>query len=358
MDLLDSYPPPRQIGVTFLCVADFGTPTDGITDATTAIQRAMDALPTSGGTVMIPAGLYLIDPVRSLHPKSRTRVLIDKDAHLISQTTDKPRTRMFMVDGVEDVEIIINGELMGDRDTHKYVDTGTSERTHEWNHGVWITGGSKRITVMGPGKVRDFAGDGVSASGEDIWVYGLKGIRNRRQGCTVGRGKTIRVVNNEFTDTQGTAPASGIDIEPDAPGGTEDVLIKGNKLLRNKGAGLTISTRVEPNGAPSATVNGVKVADNEVAFNTNGIELVRVNDIDLMGNFVHENTATGVKIGQAVSVHLAENRFAYNYRKLAVRVRTASEAFGWSKPMDRDILIGSTAGDNVRVGRNYLDAQS
>lgn len=359
MDLFPnlSFPPVRQIGNTFLDATNFGTAGDGLRDDTAAIQKAIDALPKSGGTVYLPPGAYLIDPLRSLRARSYFRLHLAAGAKLIAMTTDKPRSRVILVEDCEEVELLLNGDLLGDRDTHNYVDTGSAERTHEWNHGVWVRGTSKNVTIMGGGTVRDFAGDGFSVAGTDIWVYGMKGVRNRRQGCTVGRGKGIRVVGNEFTDTFGTGPSAGIDIEPDAPGGAEDVLIENNKLLRNKGPGLLIITRIEPNGAPSATVHGVKAYGNEIAYNINGVETARVDGLDIMGNEVHDNTASGVKVGSATGIHLAENKFKGNYSRLAVRVREAMESFGWFKAMDRDILITSAAGDNVRIGRNYLEAQ-
>ena len=47
-------------------VLDFGAVGDGVADDTQAIQDAIDSLPTGGGTVFIPGGLYLIDPAVSL----------------------------------------------------------------------------------------------------------------------------------------------------------------------------------------------------------------------------------------------------------------------------------------------------
>jgi hypothetical protein len=45
-----------------LNVLDYGADPTGVTDSTAAIQAAIDALPTGGGAVYVPTGMYLIDP--------------------------------------------------------------------------------------------------------------------------------------------------------------------------------------------------------------------------------------------------------------------------------------------------------
>jgi parallel beta-helix repeat protein len=50
-----------HVGLTFN-VKDWGAVGDGMTDDTRAIRAALDAAGTAGGTVLIPAGTYLIDP--------------------------------------------------------------------------------------------------------------------------------------------------------------------------------------------------------------------------------------------------------------------------------------------------------
>lgn len=46
-------------------VRDYGAQGDGTTDDTAAIQAAIDAVPASGGTVMFPAGTYIVAPTRT-----------------------------------------------------------------------------------------------------------------------------------------------------------------------------------------------------------------------------------------------------------------------------------------------------
>ena len=54
-------PPTRARGTTLRNVKDYGAFGDGIHDDTAAIQAAINSLPTTGGTVTVPPGTYLID---------------------------------------------------------------------------------------------------------------------------------------------------------------------------------------------------------------------------------------------------------------------------------------------------------
>src|SRR5690348_11786585 len=64
-------------------VRDFGAKGDGITFDTAAIQKALDACATSGGTVEFPSGTYLSKPLK-LH--SKTTVRLDAGARLQAST--------------------------------------------------------------------------------------------------------------------------------------------------------------------------------------------------------------------------------------------------------------------------------
>jgi hypothetical protein len=56
---------------------------------------------------------------------------------------------------------------------------------------------------------------------------------NRRQGITVGASENINIIDNKIHHTKGTAPESGIDIEPGFYPAI-NTLIKGNQFLKNK----------------------------------------------------------------------------------------------------------------------------
>ncbi|WP_160726045.1 right-handed parallel beta-helix repeat-containing protein [Bacillus sp. USDA818B3_A] len=67
---------------------------------------------------------------------------------------------------------------------------------------------------------------------EDLTIQNCDIGYNRRQGITVGASDNIKILNNKIHHTEGTAPESGIDIEPGFYPAI-NTLIKGNQFLNN-----------------------------------------------------------------------------------------------------------------------------
>ncbi|MEG3185255.1 glycosyl hydrolase family 28-related protein, partial [Lysobacter erysipheiresistens] len=59
-------PPNRARGSASINVRNHGARGNGRTDDTAAFQRAINALPSTGGTVVVPDGTYMIDAVRKV----------------------------------------------------------------------------------------------------------------------------------------------------------------------------------------------------------------------------------------------------------------------------------------------------
>ena len=73
-------PPTRSRGTTVRNVKDYGAVGDGLRDDTAAIQAAINSLPTTGGTVVIPAGTYLIDTGKKINLRSLMHLQMDPAA--------------------------------------------------------------------------------------------------------------------------------------------------------------------------------------------------------------------------------------------------------------------------------------
>jgi polygalacturonase len=241
-------PPTRTRGSTVFNVRTRGAYGDGVHDDTTAFQEAINALPSDGGTLYVPAGTYVIDPVRNVRLRSKMHLQLAPDAKLVAKRNDAERAYVLMVYKVSDVEIS-GGQIVGDRDTH----LGT---TGEWGHGIMVRG-SARVTIRDM-RISKCWGDGVSIGGamvlnaptipsDDVVVANIVSTGNRRQGMSIGRSRNVRVYDSEFSYTSGITPGCGIDIEPDVDGlGTTSMVhIENCVIRRNQGNGVQVYKRVD-----------------------------------------------------------------------------------------------------------------
>lgn len=87
-------------------------------------------------------------------------------------------------------------------------------------------------------------GDGVGGQSapKRVTIRNCVADANRRQGLSIVSGEHIAVVNNTFSNTRGTRPEDGIDIEPNKNGpGVLNVLIQGNRFTNNGQVGVEIA---------------------------------------------------------------------------------------------------------------------
>jgi hypothetical protein len=241
-------PPLRARGTTTLNVRNWGAAGDGARDDTTSFQSAIDALPSSGGTIYVPDGDYVIDPVRNVRLRSNMHLELAPGAVLRAKRNDQERAYVLMAYKVSNVEIS-GGRIIGDRDNH----LGT---TGEWGHGIMIRG-SSQVTVRDIHVSRCW-GDGVSIGGamvtnaptipcNDVVIANIVSTGNRRQGLTIGCATNVKVYDSEFSDTRGIAPQCGIDVEPDSSDEriTSTVHIENCVMRGNAGNGLLLYKRVK-----------------------------------------------------------------------------------------------------------------
>lgn len=301
-------PPRRMHGRARVNVRDTGARGDGVHDDTAAFQRAIDSLPAQGGTVEVPAGDYLIDPVRQVRLRSRMYLKLAPQAKLVAEANAADRSYVLLVEQVEDVEVS-GGSIVGDRDRH----LGS---TGEWGHGIAVRGAS-RVTVRDI-RISRCWGDGISIGGtmvgrgpsrqarmsEDVVVSRVACIGNRRQGLTIGRSRGVRVHDSEFSDTAGTKPECGIDVEPDRPGSAQDVHIENCLVRGNRGSGIQLYWRTS-----DITVRRCTIERN------GGFGILGVFTVGgaITGNQIHDNGLFGIKLSrQSSRYRVSGNRFRNN----------------------------------------------
>jgi len=300
--------PSRQRGSTRLDVRRFGATGDGTTDDTSAFQRAIDALPDDGGTVHVPAGTYAIDATRKVRLRSRMHLDLAPDAVLVAIPNDAERAYVVLIQDASDVEVS-GGSIRGERARH----LGS---TGEWGHGLTVRGAS-RVSIHDM-RISECWGDGISigsnpsrpgravAPSEDVVVSRVACTNNRRQGLTIGRSRRVQVLDSEFSHTSGTAPAAGIDIEPDSGDppdntGARDVLILRCRVHDNRGPGIQIFRRAR----------GVRIEQCELYDNGNcGVLAVSARDTTIIANRMRDNRHQDVEVrGRSSGLLVKANRF-------------------------------------------------
>ncbi len=208
-------------------------------DSTVFLQAALDS---GAAVVLVPKmdGPWIS---RALAVRSRTTLILEEGVELLAKPgAFRPRSGAFLnINDVEDVIISGYGAVIRMR---KADYTAPPYEKGEWRHTIQICGGT-RVTVRGL-TAETSGGDGVylgrggtSLTNTTIVLVDLVLRNHHRQGVSVITAVDLLIENTEMSGTSGTAPAAGIDFEPNHP----DEPLRGCRLRHclirnNAGAGF------------------------------------------------------------------------------------------------------------------------
>jgi len=142
---------------------------------------------------------------------------------------------------------IIGYEAMFIMNKQEYVDLADSE----FRHGISLNSASN-IIVEGL-TIRDTGGDGILVTRsfqptslknycENVLIKNCRFSNNYRQGLSITSAKDLTILNCEFSETNGTLPEDGIDLEPDIPEERlENILIKDCRIFNNYGNAIQLA---------------------------------------------------------------------------------------------------------------------
>jgi hypothetical protein len=342
-------PPTRQRGSTVLNVRNYGAFGDGTHDDTAAIQKTINSLPSTGGTVFVPAGTYLIDALKSVNLRSLMHLKLDPGAKLVAKANGQNISAVVSAVKVNDVEIS-GGQIVGERDKH----LGTEG---EGGHCIRIKG-SQRVTIRDIRCSRGW-GDGISVGpvanyqsrftySKDVAVANVVCTGNRRNGLSIGNVIGMKVYDSEFSDTNGTAPQCGIDVEPDKDidgnGYNDQVWIENCVLRNNARFGMNVWNR-----ARNLTVTKCQIIENT----TLGVMTTGLKGGTFTENYIASNGSVGlaIKTGSA-DVKINTNTFFNNYKRQGYVDRTDFTMTGVTSKVQKDLQVGSGT-TNIQVGANY-----
>jgi parallel beta-helix repeat protein len=208
-------------------------------DCTALIQEAIDSLPAVGGEIALGPGEYMIDALRSLRLRSNVSLILARGAILRALPNAAGSYAIVLIQAASNVRIT-GGAIVGDLDEHK-------ASVGEWGMGIAVRN-SHGVTLENI-HVSKCWGDGIyigSTSNDDngacsgLVLRGIVAQSNRRQGVSIVACRGALVDSCSFLDTAGTAPAAGIDLEPNAGQSVQRVKITNCVARGNQGTGFQL----------------------------------------------------------------------------------------------------------------------
>jgi parallel beta-helix repeat protein len=265
-------------------VKNKGAKGNGITNDTAAIQAAINQIAGPGGTVLVPDGTYMIDAIDSIQMKSDMTLRMSRGAVLKALPNKRANYSIINFTGASNINVI-GGTLIGERDEH----SGTSG---EWGMGMLVRNATN--IVIEDVTVKNAWGDGfyIDGASKNIKFCSVIADNNRRQGMSVISVDGMLVKNSIFKNTEGTAPQSGIDLEPDEDKDTiNNVQILNSQFSGNKGYGI-IFCAPRHSIIKNVTLDGNTISSNKVG----GIGLVNTSGHKVIHNLVKDNQNYGVRL--------------------------------------------------------------
>lgn len=326
-------------------VRDKGAKGDGVHDDTSAFQDAVDSLPATGGTVMVPPGNYVIDAMRAINLHSNMVFQMAPTATLTAIPNNSPRSHVIKVWNANNVRIA-GGRIVGERGGH----TGAGG---EWGYGLNIS--SSNNVHVSDMHISDCWGDGilVGALGPDGHATPSRGVtidrvistNNRRQGLSICPVDGVLVTNSTFSGSNGTKPESGIDIEPQGQGFAQNITIDHCTISGNHGTGMEIHYNVFDVTVKNCTIEG-----------NNGYGLLSVDSptqLTFVNNVITGNGLVGLVIAGASShVKAIDNTLAGNSARYARRLVSTLESPG-APEQKRELRVDANTRDITVSGTKF-----
>lgn len=213
-------------------------------DDTNVFQTALNYTASNGAALEVPAGSYNVAP---LNIPSNSYVIADSNVTVTATPGYTTYEHLLNINasGVRNVTIVgrgISGTGATLATTSIFQMLKAEYTSGEFRHCMDIENASN-VTISGIA-CNNSGGDGayVRAS-TNVVIEDCIFNNNRRQGSSItGQVNHVYYLRDHFTDTNGTAPQSGIDIEPNGAGDfLLDINIHDSYTDGNAGDGLLIS---------------------------------------------------------------------------------------------------------------------
>ena len=237
----------------------------------------------SGGTVVVPDGVYMINATRGVRPKSSTTLRLSSGSVLRAIATSSGNYNLIRIQDVSNVAVV-GGTVEGDLGRHQGTDG-------QWGHGISIVD-ARSVTIDSVAAVQAW-GDGFYVGGTtsaNITLCRVRADHNRRQGISVTDVDGMVIRNSAFTRTLGEpgGAGSGIDLEPNGNQHVHNVQLLNNTITDNSVQGLSIGM----NNAFVSTSTNKNITVRGNTFDNNGLSA----SASIMRTGVYVSDATNVLI--------------------------------------------------------------
>jgi hypothetical protein len=219
-----------------IAASSFGVKADGQTNDRAALQAAIDG---SVGQILLISGQVRIDTT-GLKLRTNTHIRFDTGASIKLLPHNADIYQMMLIEDVSNV-IVENAYLDGSKELN-------SASGGEHGMGFSILGG-QNITLTAPTTINTW-GDGIyindSQSKKNTPTYNLRVDNHkadgcRRQGVSIISGDTITFNTPVWQNINGTAPACGLDFEPnDNSAVFNNITINSPTTANCKGGGINV----------------------------------------------------------------------------------------------------------------------
>lgn len=241
---------------------------EGKTDYTDFIQKGFN----ENRIVLLPDFPVLINK-KGIEISSNSIIIFRENSELIMSPNAEKMYTILNVLKKENI-IIYNPALNGDRGQHLGNDG-------EWGMGINING-SRKVSIYNP-YIKNNWGDGIyigireGGENHNITISGGLLDYNRRNGISVISANNLKIENVTISNTFGTLPMAGIDIEPnDMHSNLENLIFENIKIINSlSGFQISLNYYGSKNISKNASINVNKL---EVRDVTNGFFITGFNN--------------------------------------------------------------------------------
>ena len=227
-------------------------------DDTNVLQTAINITAGNSETLEIPAASQAYNIWPLIIP-SNANIILDPGVVIQAMSGYAEDQQMIHIEGANNVSITgTPGQSIFQMRKAEYT-------SGEFRHCMRIAG-SNNIFISGI-SCNNSGGDGlyIGDGSTGIYIFASTFDNNRRQGLSIASANSVTISDCAFTNTNGTGPSDGIDLEPNtAADQLQNILIQNSTIAGNAGNGLTISLNplTYASNPVSITINQVNSSNN------------------------------------------------------------------------------------------------